>query len=116
MRTPRPRCRRRTRRSCPQQEIDAVESVFPHPWPDDLRNFYRLHNGFRPGNWAQIFSEHDLLSLDGIRTFHSTCETNARIERFVDRHLRAGNLVFADAFPKTNSPQTTRRSTKRQKP
>ena len=51
-----------------QQDVDAVESLFPCPWPDDLRNFYRLHNGFRPGDWAQILPEHDLLSLDGVRT------------------------------------------------
>ncbi|MDI9918024.1 SMI1/KNR4 family protein [Rhodococcus sp. IEGM 1379] len=54
----------------PQQDIDAVESLFPHPWPEDLRTFYRLHNGFRSGSWAQILPEHDLLSLDGIRTLH----------------------------------------------
>jgi cell wall assembly regulator SMI1 len=28
-----------------ETELSAAEAAFPRPWPDDLRQWYRLHNG-----------------------------------------------------------------------
>jgi len=54
-----------------ERDITATESLFPHPWPEDLRTFYRLQNGFRPNRWAQLLPAHDLLSLEALRNTHN---------------------------------------------
>ncbi|MCL2536026.1 MAG: SMI1/KNR4 family protein, partial [Nocardiaceae bacterium] len=58
------------------REIDVAEARTGVRWPQELKDFYAVQNGFVEGSWWQLFPEHDLLTLSELVRLHRDAPTD----------------------------------------
>ncbi len=89
-----------------EEQIAAAEQATT-AWPEELRQFYRLVNGFPRENWISIFPRHELLPLDRVVRDYNTRVQRSKIsyygppvdpEKFMGEPAGSPSEVYLPAF------------------